>query len=100
MAERLNLARQRRRLRIERHYDIGVTAAPAGDDVAQMLDDAIVDSDLKIALAVEFTSFFAKLPAELVEDTEPLRQARGGSFEEVLANAASSLKAHLGQEGR
>ncbi|MDB5397911.1 MAG: metallophosphoesterase [Rhodospirillales bacterium] len=73
-------------------------ATLAGDDVAQVLDDAIIDSDLQIALAAEFMSFFSKLPADLVEESELLRQARGGSFEGLLADAASSLKAHLVQE--
>jgi hypothetical protein len=77
-----------------------VNATAGADEITALLGDGIANADLHANLASDFGPLFGRLPPDMVSDNETLTAAKGGAYESLLKDAASSLRARLEQGGR
>jgi exonuclease SbcD len=76
-----------------------VEATAGADEITALLGDGIANADLHASLASNFGLIFGRLPPDMVSDNETLTAAKGGVYENLLKDAASSLRARL-EQGR
>lgn len=79
--------------------DVGGTTVGA-DEITVLLDDGIANTDLHASLASDFGLLLGRLPPDVIIDNETLMAAKDGSYENLLKDAASSLRARLEQGAR
>ena len=69
-----------------------------GDEFDALLTTLSGDEDLAALLSKDLADFLTKAPADLDEDQELVAAAREGRLADVLADAATALKARLHSE--
>jgi hypothetical protein len=73
-------------------------SAPEVDEIAKLLEQGVVDSQLGADLSEDFGQLFGRIPPDLAEESELLSLARSGQFEGLLHDAAAALRARLAED--